>query len=450
MSKKTSKSPSLRTLKTQSDEISLKSVEQVLLASAPDTESTLATAILCRAIMNSGGTFHVSFEQPILSIDSINGIRTEYESSVIIFVGIETVGKKKLRKGRGYPIFVGGSSESEQATSLTIGNSHTVSAAAYVLAQEHLNTGDYELQMAAVAALVYDRSHKSPKQPSTANKAIVKQAIDQNLLEKRSGIRLFGFNFLPTDEVLLFSTRPYIRGISGNPKACDKFLSEADVPITKLRTPLISLDNSEIQHFSQHLTSQLLENMGPDIIPYTFGSDYVLTRENESSPLRYLSGLEAIAGTVWARQELGAAMSIWIGDRGRALRTVIDTHLSHSKDVISAVHRLETKMKGVSSEASTSIELAGVRNELLTDIGRIALQSEIVNPKRPLVISNEESSIIIWTYGNVNVNQILPVIAKQNLNPSTTSTQSIKLDSVVSDSVTEVLKVVKNLSEKKR
>lgn len=450
MSKKTSRAQSLRTLKTQCEKISLKSDEQFLLLSAPDPESTLASAVLCRAIMRSGGTFHVSFEQPIMNIESINNIRTQHESSIIVLVGIETVGKKKLRKGKGYPIIVGGTSESEQITSFTVGNAHTVSAAAYIIAREHLITGDYELQMAAAAALIYDKSHKSPKKPSTANKALVKQALDNDLLEERAGIRLFGFNFLPLDEVLLFSTRPYIQGISGNQKASDAFLSEADVPIMKLRTPLSSLTNPEIKHFTQHLTSRLLENVGPSIIPYTFGSDYVLTRENDNSPIRYLSGLEAIADTVWARQELGAAMSIWIGDRGRALRTVIDTQISHSKDVISTVHRLEAKMKGASSEASTSIELAGVRDELLTDVGRVILQSKIVNPERPLVISNEESSIVNWTFKNVNVKQILHVIEKQSMSPITTSDQSIKLEGVTSESIAEVLKLIKDLSEKKR
>ncbi|MFW9926326.1 MAG: hypothetical protein ACFFDM_06105 [Candidatus Thorarchaeota archaeon] len=450
MSKKTSSSASLRTLKGQCDDISLKSGEHILLASAPNPQSTLATAILCRAIMKTGGTFHVSFEQPSMNIDSINAIRNEHASSTIIFIGIETVGKKKLRKGRGYPVFVGGTSESEQVSSVTLGDAHTIPASVYILAQEHLTVSDYDLQLAASAALIYDNSIVSPKKPSAANKALVKQAIDKNLLEKRGGIRLFGFSFLPLDEVLLFSIRPYIQGISGNQKACDAFLNEADVPITKLRSPMSSLSNSEIQHFTQHLTSHLLEKVGPGIIPYTFGTDYVLNLENENSPLKHLSGIEAIADTAWARQELGVAMSIWIGDRSRALRTAIDTYLSHSKDVVSAVLRLETKMKVTSSEDSTIIDLSGVQDIFLTDVGRIILQNEIVDPERPLAISNEKSSLIIWSYKNVNVNQILNRVENQDLTPTTTSTQSIKFEGMTPELRMEVLKLVKDLSGRKR
>jgi hypothetical protein len=399
--------------------------------------------------MKSGGTFHVSFEEPIMKLDTINAIRIEHESSTIVFVGIETVGKKKLRKGKSYPIFVGGTSESEQVISRTLGNAYTIPASAYVLAKEHLKVGDYELQMAAAATLIYNKSHKSPKKPSSASKSIVKQALDENLIEERGGIKLFGFSFLPLDEVLLFSTRPYIQGISGNQKGCDSFLSEADVPVTKLRTPLSSFSNSEIQHFTQHLTSRLLEKTGSSIIPLIFGTDYILTRENESSPLRYLSGIEAIADTVWARQELGASMSIWIGDRGRALRTMIDTYMSHNKDVISTVLRLENKMKGVSSETGTSIELPGVREELLTDIGRVVFQNELVNTERPLAISNEESSVITWIFKNVDLNQIIRIIQEQNMSPLTTSERSLKFEGMTLEQITEIFNLIKDCSKKK-
>ncbi|MFW9767653.1 MAG: hypothetical protein ACFFEM_02445, partial [Candidatus Thorarchaeota archaeon] len=228
MSKKSGKSPSLRALKTQCGEISFKSDDHLLLVSSPTPESTLATALICRAAMRVEGSFHVSFEEPIMSIESVNNYRAQYESSTLVLVGLEIVGKKKLRKGKGYPIFVGGSSESEQVTSLTIGNSHTVSASAYALSDEQFTTGDYELQMATAASLIYDTSPISPKTTSSANRTILKLAEKNNLVEERAGIRLFGLNFLPIDEVLVFSTRPYIEGISGNQKSCDAFLSAAD------------------------------------------------------------------------------------------------------------------------------------------------------------------------------------------------------------------------------
>ncbi|MFX1559102.1 MAG: hypothetical protein ACFFBL_00815 [Promethearchaeota archaeon] len=423
MSKKTHASLSLRSLKKQCAERPLKNIEQVFLVSSPDTSSTLATAILSRAILKSGGAFHVSFEPPVISLDRVNKLRAKHESASIIYVGIDTMGKKKIRKGGGYPVFIGGTSESEQVKSLTIGSSKTIPATVYAFTEEHLDAYDYELQTAAGATLLLPGATKSsPK----SNKEIVEKAKEKNLIEEYKGIRLFGFGFLPLDELFLYSTRPFIRGISGNQKACDALLNEAEIPITKLRAPMSTLSNSEAQHLTQHLTSMLLNKIGPSIIPHILGTDFVLTRETETSPLRYLSGLEAIAETTWARQEYGAAMSVWIGDRGRALRNVIDTYLSHQKDVISTIQRLETKLKGVSTETNTTIEIAGVQGELLTDVGRIALQSGIVNQDRPLLINSDDSTIVIWTTEKIDIHQVLHVLQRKKLNPILTSTKSLK------------------------
>jgi hypothetical protein len=397
--------------------------------------------------MKSGGAFHVSFEVPIISTERAGELRVKHESSSVIFVGIDTKGKKKIRKGKSYPLFIGGSSESDQVKSLTLGTHDTVPAAAFVLAEEQLTSNDYELQIAAGATLLHTGFTKiKPK----VNKEIVEKAKEKKLIEERKGVKLFGFGFLPLDELLLYSTRPFIQDISGNQKACDALLNEAEIPISKLRTPMSLLSNSEAQHLTQHLTSKLLEKVGPEIIPLILGTDYILTRESESNPLRYLSGLEAIAETAWARQEQGAAMSVWIGDRGRSLRNMIDTYLSHHKDVITTIHRLETKLKGVSTETSTTIEITGVQGELLTDVGRIALQSGLANQNRPLLIYSDESSVVIWTSDDVDTNNVLLNFQQKNLNPVLTSTKSVRLVGLPKESHEDVLETIVPKKKKRR
>ena len=435
MSKKTRGPSSLRSLK-QNAKIPSKDLEQVFLVSSPYTDSALATAILSRVIMRLGGTFHISFESPIISLDRVNELRSKHESASVIFVGIDTMGKKKIRKGKKYPIFIGGTSESEQTESLTLGTSNTIPASVYVIAEEHLTNHDYELQIAAAATLLHSGSTKLSLKP---NRELVDQAKEKKLIEERKGIRLFGFNYLPLDELFLYNMRPFIKGISGNQKACDALLNEADIPITKLRTPMSELSKEEAQHFTQHLTSILLDKIGPNIISDILGTDFILTRENETSPLRYLSGLKAMAETAWARQEQGAAMSVWIGDRGRALRNMIDTHLTHQKDVISTIIRLESKLKGTSTETSTLIEMSRVQDELLTDIGRVALQSDMVTHKRPLLINNDSSTVAIWTTEMVNVNLVLYTLQKQKLNPILTSTKSLMFKDLPKESREDVL-----------
>ena len=99
MSRKKRTPSSLRSLRKQCAEISSDVFEQVFLVSSPHMISTLATAILCRAIAKLEGTFHVSFEQPIIGLETLNELRARHESSSVFVIGIDTVGKKKLRKG---------------------------------------------------------------------------------------------------------------------------------------------------------------------------------------------------------------------------------------------------------------------------------------------------------------------------------------------------------------
>lgn len=445
MSKKTRDSESLTSLKKQCAETALKNDKQVLLVSSPYTSSALATAILCRAIMKSGGAFHVSFESSVIGLDRVDDLQTKHESESIIFVGIDTTGKKKIRKGKSYPIFFGGKSESEQVESLTLGTNQIVPATAYTFATEHLTTHDYDLQIAAGATML----HTGPTQISPkANKEIVEQAKERKLIEERKGIRLFGFGFLPLDELFLYNTRPFIQGISGNQKACDELLNEAEIPITKLRSPMSTLSRKEAQHLTQHLTSKLLDKIEPGIISHILGTDFILTQETETSPLRYLSGLEAIAETAWARQELGASMSVWIGDRGRSLRNLIDTYLSHHKDVISTIMRLETKLKGKSTETSTSIEIAGVQSEILTDVGRIALESGIVNQEHPLLISNDNSSVAIWAAEKIDMSKVLLLVRKKSLNPILTSPKSLMFKELSAESRDDILSLISSKTGK--
>jgi len=346
------------------------------------------------------------------------------------------VGKKKLRKGKNYPIFIGGSSESQQVESFTLGTSDTIPVSAFLLAEQYIPSHDYEMQIAAGATLL----HTGPTQLSPKpNKELVEQAKGLKLIEERKGIRLFGFGFLPLDELFLYSTRPFIKGISGNQKACDALLNEAEVPITKLHASMSTLSNTEIQHFTQHLTSKLLEKIGPDIIPHILGTDFILTKETETSPLRYLSGLEAVAETAWARQEQGAALSVWIGDRGRALRDMIDTYLSHQKDVIAATLRLESTLKGVSTETITSIEIPAVPDKLLTDVGRVALQSGIVSHDRPLLISSDDSTVITWTTDEIDMKRVFFALEELGLNPISTSIKSIMFKAIPLESREDLL-----------
>jgi len=417
---KTKKLPSLKALEKVCTNINFQISDQNILVTSPYPDAAIASTIISQTISRLKSLFHISVQQPVMTIDTINTLREKYSSSAIIIVGIDILGKKKIKKGKGYPLIIGGASESEQIDSFKLGTDSTVAAAGYVFAKSLKDTSDYNLQLAAAGSLLYNGINDSKR---GANKEIIELAKNNGLIEERKGFKLFGVTMLPLDEALLYSTHPYLTTISGNQKVCDAILNEADIPIQKLRTPLGDLNSSE----AQRLTSVLITRLDPSTIPQLLGTDYIITRERDTSPIKFVSGIETIGATAWTRNELGALISVLLGDRGRALRALIDSHMNHHKDVISTIHRLESNLKGDSTTTTTIVTLTGSKAEILPDVGRIALESGIVDSVRPVALDNGEVYTIVWPSSKLNTKMVLQEILSIDTNVIATSPKSITI-----------------------
>jgi hypothetical protein len=423
MSQKKDRIPSLKSLERECSNITLKGDKTVLLMTSPQPESTLASAILSRALIKSNRKFHITFVLPVQRIDTINEIRTKYNSFDVFIVGVDIGGSKRIKKGTSHPVLIGCQIESGEEEIPALGLSSTATSAAYVLAKSQMDIDMYNLQLAASGALIRDGMNNQKK---GANKEIIELAQQERLIDARKGFKLFGVGMLPLDEALLHSTYPYLHTISGNQKTCDEILSAAEIPISKLRSPFSSLSSSE----AQSLTSQLITRLDPMTVTQLLGTDYVLTRERETSPVRYVSGIEIMANTAWTRNELGMSMSVWLGDRGRALRVLIDSQMAHHKEVLSVVQRLLLGLRTESTPSATVVKTPGVKTETLPDVGRIALSNKLVDSDKPIVLDNDESITIAWMSSTLSLNGVLRGLSRKYITPSNTSPQSITLTGV--------------------
>jgi hypothetical protein len=420
MTKTTVKQPTLKSLEKDCSSIRLEEYDQALLVTSSLPVAVLSTAILSRIMINSEKRFHTTFSEPVITVDTLNDLRQKYKSSVVILVGIDIIGTGRVKKASGYPIIVGGEFESEQIESFRLGTNQTLTSVAYVLTESLEKQFDYDLQLATAGALLSIGSEKTKK---NANNEVIELAKSKGIIEERKGFKLLGVSLLPLDEVFRYSTYPYLQSISGNQKACDSLLNEAEIPVAKLRTPLSNLSTSE----AQRLTSKLIPTLDSNVISRLLGPDYEFPREPESSLFRHLSGIEIVASTAWALNEPGAFMSVLFGDRGRALRLLIDSHMSHHKDVISAVQRLESNLMSESTTSATIIKASGYRVELLPDIGRIALETGIVDTGRPVALNHDDAFIIVWPSHNLALKDAFRSILKEKIDQTATSIRSIKI-----------------------
>jgi hypothetical protein len=420
MSPTKGRNPTLKSLEKECSSIPFNSSNAALLMTSPRPESTLASAILARALIRSNRKFHITFVQPVMSVDALNETRSNYDSFDVFIIGATITGLRQIRKGKGYPVFIGGQLESEKKGPILLGTSSTVASAAYALAKAQMDSDAYDLQLAAAGALIQDRTNVPKK---GANKDIIELAESKKLIDERKGFRLFGVGMLPLNEALLHSTHPYLHTVSGNQKVCDEILRAAEIPIPKLRSPLSELNTSE----TQSLTAQLITRLDPETVTTLLGTDFILTHERGTSPVRYVSGIEIIANTAWSRNELGMSMSVWLGDRGRALRVLIDNQMAHHKEVLSAFQKFLTGLKTESTSSVTLVKIPGAKIEILSDVGRIALSSKMAGSDRLVVFDNNESYTIVWANSRLKLNDVLRNLIQKNITPSNTTQQSITI-----------------------
>ncbi len=435
MSMTAKKIPSLKTLEKVCNSINFQISDQNVLLTSLYPDAIIASTIISQAISRTKSLFHISFSQPVVTVETINELRERFESSSIIIVGIDIIGKKRIKKGKDYPLIIGGNSELEQVDSLTLGTDSTISAAGYAFAKSLIDLNDYDIQFAAAGALLNSDMNEPKK---GANKDIIDLSQNNGLIEERKGFKLFGVNMLPLDQALLYSTHPYLATISGNQKVCDEILNEAEIPIPKLRTPLSNLSTTE----AQRLTSVLITRLNPSVIPKLLGTDYILTLERETSPIKFVSGIEIVCKTAWTQNQPGAITSVLLGDRSRALRLLIDSHMEHHKDVITTVHRLESNLQGDSTTTSTTVTLTGSKTEILPDVGRIALESGIVDMVRPVALDNGETFTIVWPSPKLNLKLVYHKFLSTNTTIIASSPQSITITGSAEEKETALHNIV--------
>ncbi|MGD9380831.1 MAG: hypothetical protein PVI03_00130 [Candidatus Thorarchaeota archaeon] len=365
----------------------------------------------------------MTFVEPVVHAEDINKLRSAYSDSSVIVIGVDVADKKRITKRKSYPVFIGGVHESEQIQSLCLGNERTLSAAAYIFADQIAKTGPEELQLAAAGTLL---SANSTKLKGAAREVVVK-AEKKGLVEEKTGFRLFGVNFMPLNEVLAYSIRPYLPNLSGRPEVCDKIYEEADIPYPKFRTPLSSLTSEEAKKMNDHL----LPKLDPSVIHQVLGQDFILSQENEASPARLLSGIRAIAETAWTLGEPGAATAIWIGDRARVLRGLLDSYMTHSKEVIAGVERMVAILQESEIERTDyphMISQTEAREEALSDVGRVVLEANFVDTDRLMVISKDSSIFAIWKSGSLILQDLFRSLMSVGILPNATSSNSLRVN----------------------
>ncbi len=110
---------------------------------------------------------------------------------------------------------------------------------------------------------------------------ILDDAVKVGKIEIKKGLRMFGAQTKPLLKLLLYSTDPYIPGITGNESEVHKFLKELDISPDKKLTNLTEEETKKL------VTAIILKRLGSEENPEDIlGFNYLLKDEPDESPTK--------------------------------------------------------------------------------------------------------------------------------------------------------------------
>ena len=293
------------------------------------------------------------------------------------------------------------------------------SAAAFALQVLQGTREALQIAIMGLAALTME------EEPVGASSSLLEGALKQDVIGEARMFRLYGVNFLPPRECLQLTIRPYLQGISGNKEECERILDEADIPLAHRGNPLGELSREE----KQRIVSALVPRVRVEVLTSLVGRNFEIVSENQEGALRWASSVWSLMRTAWAEQREGVALAVWMGDRARSLRSLMDLHIRHSTEVIEAMDNASRAINegeiAVEGPAA-AVRVHDTKTSVLADVGEILI-TDTLSQHDSVILSSEHGVSVTWKRGIASLQQAMRVMQSAGLTPTSTSSTSVVL-----------------------
>ena len=154
------------------------------------------------------------------------------------------------------------------------------------------------------------------------NSIILKDALDSGKLEIKKGLKMFGFQTRPLNKVLMYSTDPYIPGITGDEEATINFLHELGINLKEggnYRT-LASLNEDEM---TKLVTGIVLKRMGSEENPEDIiGDIYLLKDEDDGSVIKDVKEFSTLLNSCGRMDKPSLGLGLCLGSHDLKLKAI--------------------------------------------------------------------------------------------------------------------------------
>ncbi len=205
----------------------------------------------------------------------------------------------------------------------------------YLVARE-LDRRNVDLSPLAIVGAVGDLQDSENLKLIGMNRVILKEAKDHGYVDYFIDARFFGRETRPIYKALQYSTDPIIPTLTGDEKACIKFLRELGIPLKRenwRRWIDLTMDEKRII-LSEIVKLMLSMSYGYELAERLIGEVYILTKEERGTPLRDAKEFATLLNACGRYKKAEIGYHVCLGDRDEYYKRALSMLNKHRKNLV--------------------------------------------------------------------------------------------------------------------
>ena len=275
----------------------------------------------------------------------------------------------------------------------------------YLFARELSETNKDLAALGLVGGLGDQQDKGKRKSLVGMNTMIEEEAMENHLLDKRSGLVFYGYETRPLAKAISYTTQPFIPGLSGSEGNCVAFLKGVGLDLEKengLRS-LADLDDNETRLLFSSLSSHMVNNgCSSESIHQLIGTIYTFKLEEPSTSLRNGREYASLLNACGRMGRPGLGISICLGDRSDALEEAQEVLDEYRWKIAQSLDWVQSNEKVVEKDGIYVINAEDhIDDTVIGVVSGILLGQGILKHKKPIISTawSEDDTIKVSARG---------------------------------------------------
>ena len=209
----------------------------------------------------------------------------------------------------------------------------------YLVARE-LDRRNVDLSALAIVGAIGDMQDTENLRLVGTNRFILAEAKEYRYVDYFIDARFFGRETRPVYKMLQYSTDPVLPTLTGDDRACRRFLRELGIPLKDEKwRRWVDLTLEEKRRILSALVKLILSmSYGHEMAERLIGEVYVLVREESGTPLRDAKEFATLLNSCGRYMKAEIGFHVCLGDRDKYYRKALSMLNNHRRNLVEGVN----------------------------------------------------------------------------------------------------------------